>query len=62
MKADAPKKSGSLIILRGDNLNYQVLMLKRHSGMTFGNMYSFPGGKLEESDYLDSLKHSDESK
>ena len=41
-----PRHSGSLIILRDD----KVLMLKRNPNVTFREVHTFPGGRLEDTD------------
>jgi ADP-ribose pyrophosphatase YjhB (NUDIX family) len=41
-----PRHSSSLIILRDD----RVLMLKRNSNVTFRDVHTFPGGRLEDTD------------
>lgn len=47
-----PKKSASLILVRGHNsnsiYNYQVLLLKRNKNTSFSNMYAFPGGLYDK--------------
>jgi 8-oxo-dGTP pyrophosphatase MutT (NUDIX family) len=32
-------------------LDYQVLLLKRHSKLSFANYFAFPGGMVEKQDY-----------
>jgi ADP-ribose pyrophosphatase YjhB (NUDIX family) len=36
--------------------DYQVLMLKRSSKVSFANIYAFPGGVVEKQDYLEKWK------
>jgi hypothetical protein len=51
-KSVAPTElSGSLVLIRGKS-EFEVLMLKRNSKMTFGSMHTFPGGKVEPLDHV----------
>ena len=35
----------------------EVLMVKRSNKPPFGNLYVFPGGKIDDSDYLSDLEN-----
>ncbi|MCU1440727.1 MAG: hydrolase [Rhodoglobus sp.] len=45
----APRKSASLLVVRGDPP--EVLLLERHAAATFPSMQVFPGGVVEAQDY-----------
>jgi ADP-ribose pyrophosphatase YjhB (NUDIX family) len=56
--------SSSIIMVRpkqksinpNSTFDYQVLMLKRSSKVSFANIYAFPGGVVEKQDYLEKWK------
>ncbi len=48
------RPSASVVILRPSNNGFEILLLKRNASLSFApNFWVFPGGKIEESDYLD---------
>jgi 8-oxo-dGTP pyrophosphatase MutT (NUDIX family) len=48
--AVAPRLSASVLLLREGEPGLEVLMLRRHSAMTFGGAWVFPGGSVDAAD------------
>ena len=42
--------AATVVLLRDGSEGVEVLMLKKNSKITFGGMWVFPGGKIEEQD------------
>ena len=49
-----PIPSATVVLLRDGAQGPEVLMLKKNSKITFGGMWVFPGGKIDEADHGDS--------
>ena len=47
--------AATVLVLRDTNDGMEVLMVKRSKKSPFGNLYVFPGGKIDEGDCLESL-------
>lgn len=47
----APIPAATVVLLRDGNEGPEVLMLKKNSKITFGGMWVFPGGKIDEGDH-----------
>jgi 8-oxo-dGTP pyrophosphatase MutT (NUDIX family) len=56
MKNQAISPAASILILRKKTSALEVLMVKRSSRPPFGNLYVFPGGKIDEADFNNNLK------
>ena len=48
--------ASTVLVLRDNNNLMEVLMVKRSKKPPFGNLYVFPGGKIDEDDLLDDLE------
>jgi len=48
--------AATVLVLRDTNDGMEVLMVKRSKKSPFGNLYVFPGGKIDEGDCLESLE------
>ena len=38
-------------------IDYQLLLLRRNSKISFGNYYTFPGGGIEKQDYTEKWRN-----
>ena len=56
MKNQVISPAASILILRKKTSGLEVLMVKRSSRPPFGNLYVFPGGKIDEADFNNNLK------
>ena len=53
MKKQPIRPAATVILVRPALPQYEILMLKRTTNAAFaGGMYVFPGGRVDESDYL----------
>ena len=48
--------AATVLVLRDSEDGMEVLMVKRSKKPPFGNLYVFPGGKIDEGDYLEGLE------
>lgn len=48
-----PIPAATVVLLRDTDGGPEVLMLKKNSKITFGGMWVFPGGRIDEDDYPD---------
>ena len=55
-----PIPSATVILLRDGADGVEVLMLKKNSKITFGGMWVFPGGKIDDDDRDDHGGEEDE--
>ena len=49
--------AATVLVLRDLKDEMEVLMVKRSKKPPFGNLYVFPGGKIDDSDYLSDLEN-----
>ena len=49
--------AATVLVLRDTNDGMEVLMVKRSKKSPFGNLYVFPGGKIDNDDYLKDLEN-----
>ena len=49
--------AATVLVLRDSDNEMEVLMVKRSNKPPFGNLYVFPGGKIDDSDYLSDLEN-----
>ena len=56
MKNQVISPAASILILRKKTSGLEVLMVKRSSRPPFGNLYVFPGGKIDDADFNTDLK------
>lgn len=43
--------AATVVLLRTENSSVEVLMLQKNTGISFGGMWVFPGGKIDQQDY-----------
>ena len=48
--------AATVLVLRDSKEGIEVLMVKRSKKSPFGNLYVFPGGKIDEADFNNNLK------
>ena len=44
--------AATVLVLKDSDIGMEVLMVKRSKRPPFENLYVFPGGKIDENDYL----------
>ena len=49
--------AATVLVLRDSDHEMEVLMVKRSNKPPFGNLYVFPGGKIDDDDYLSDLEN-----
>ena len=49
--------AATVLLLRDINDEMEVLLVKRSNKPPFGNLYVFPGGKIDDDDHLAELKN-----
>jgi 8-oxo-dGTP pyrophosphatase MutT (NUDIX family) len=49
---NAPRPSSTVVVLRDSDRGPELLLVKRRSGDAFGDAYTFPGGVLDDDEYL----------
>ena len=47
--------AATIILMRAAKNGFEIFLAKRNSKSTFGDVYVFPGGKLDEADYDEDL-------
>lgn len=50
-KANPPIPAATIILLRQREQKVEVLMLQKNAEITFGGMWVFPGGRIDDADY-----------
>lgn len=50
-KVNPPIPAATIILLRERDQKVEVLMLQKNADITFGGMWVFPGGRIDEADY-----------
>ena len=49
---NAPRPSSTVVVFRDSDRGPELLLVKRRSGDAFGDAYTFPGGVLDDDEYL----------
>ena len=50
------------VVLVRENPDIEVLMLKKNTNISFGGMWVFPGGRVEESDFVEAAQAEEQDR